>query len=453
MITNKLDFLEISRKGITNLQILRIEVETRIRDWRDGGLTSSHLVRKLEEAKLHFQQYEESAAPPGWTCKWHRTHKRYFYTNLQDSESQWDYPVDSSIKAKETEGSTSSNTVPIAPTEIATDVAVTSAPPVATPVSTIAMTTAAVAAVTTEVVRAVSTPAWGNSAGQVYGAVHTAAVPVHASVQPSIINYTLQPSLPIVSTLTPAAVYQNPPVPGTDSTVEPVPFSLRTVAFEPPPPPPGTDEPPPLPSGDAPPPPPPEPEDEKPPPPPQEEPTLMQTSSNVISSSSSISAPPSLFPARHIIDYSDLDSAGSSPPPSTWTGLSNLEMLPNAEIEQVSSGLGSGTSSPVPTSFSATTKKKKRKKTGKIGSTLSSKARKVSSLVQKWQSIKVEEPEIESEEEEDTDPDVVSQKQIEQWKLEQMTSGQAAYNPNFEEIKGDWRERLLKKKQKTGTTG
>ena len=39
--------------------------------------------------------------------------------------------------------------------------------------------------------------------------------------------------------LTPA-MYHNPPVPGTDSSVEAVPFSLRKVAEEPPPPPPGT---------------------------------------------------------------------------------------------------------------------------------------------------------------------------------------------------------------------
>ena len=56
----------------------------------------------------------------------------------------------------------------------------------------------------------------------------------------------------------------------------------------------------------------------------------------------------------------------------------------------------------------------------KVGSTLlSSKARKVSSLVQKWQSIKQqEEPNLESSEDEDEQNDPV--KQIEEWKKEQL---------------------------------
>lgn len=83
LITNKLDFLEISRKRISHLEILRIEMETRIRDWREGGLSSSHLVRKLEEAKLHFQHYEESASPPGWTCKWHRYGTHLLFTPVR----------------------------------------------------------------------------------------------------------------------------------------------------------------------------------------------------------------------------------------------------------------------------------------------------------------------------------------------------------------------------------
>ena len=56
----------------------------------------------------------------------------------------------------------------------------------------------------------------------------------------------------------------------------------------------------------------------------------------------------------------------------------------------------------------------------KVGtSLLSSKARKVSSLVQKWQSIKQqEEPVLGSSEEEEEDTDPV--KQIEEWKKEHL---------------------------------
>lgn len=72
VLTNKLDFLEISRKDVTSLKILLIEMETRISDWREGALDSRHFINKLCEADAQLKQYEESAAPPGWTCHWDR---------------------------------------------------------------------------------------------------------------------------------------------------------------------------------------------------------------------------------------------------------------------------------------------------------------------------------------------------------------------------------------------
>ena len=58
--------------------------------------------------------------------------------------------------------------------------------------------------------------------------------------------------------------------------------------------------------------------------------------------------------------------------------------------------------------------------TSKVGSTLlSSKARKVSSLVQKWQSVKQQqEPALDSSEDEEEENDPA--RQIEDWKKEQM---------------------------------
>lgn len=72
VLTNKLNFLEVSRKGMSSLKILLIEMETRISDWREGALDSQHLVHKLYEADNQLKQYEESAAPPDWTCHWDR---------------------------------------------------------------------------------------------------------------------------------------------------------------------------------------------------------------------------------------------------------------------------------------------------------------------------------------------------------------------------------------------
>lgn len=72
VLSNKLDFLEVSRKGVSSLKVLLIEVETRISDWREGALDSRHFIHKLCEADKQLKQYEESAAPPGWTCHWDR---------------------------------------------------------------------------------------------------------------------------------------------------------------------------------------------------------------------------------------------------------------------------------------------------------------------------------------------------------------------------------------------
>ena len=46
--------------------------QTRVSDWREGALDSRHFINKLCEADAQLKQYEESAAPPGWTCHWDR---------------------------------------------------------------------------------------------------------------------------------------------------------------------------------------------------------------------------------------------------------------------------------------------------------------------------------------------------------------------------------------------
>ncbi|XP_013406212.1 formin-binding protein 4 [Lingula anatina] len=92
LITSKLDFLDISTKGLSKLQILLVQIETRFQDWRDGALDTLHLLEKLKEADVQLKQFEESAAPQGWTCHWDRTYRRYFYMNGTTGESQWEYP-------------------------------------------------------------------------------------------------------------------------------------------------------------------------------------------------------------------------------------------------------------------------------------------------------------------------------------------------------------------------
>ena len=47
-------------------------LQTRLADWKDGGLSSKFMFSRLKQASLELQQYEESAAPPGWKCVWDR---------------------------------------------------------------------------------------------------------------------------------------------------------------------------------------------------------------------------------------------------------------------------------------------------------------------------------------------------------------------------------------------
>jgi len=250
----------------------------------------------------------------------------------------------------------------------------------------------------------------------------------------------VMPTVPVVSSSVTTESFVNPPVPGADDASEVVPFtaSFPYEEEESPPPPPGTDDLPPLPpvESSAPPPPPPEPVEAPPPPPGDEMPTTL------------VAKPTSLL--RPVVDYSDLDVASESPPPATL-----LEAVPQSTGTQLPAPPQETTDAviPSPATLSMKPKVKKKKKTSRVGSALlSSKARKVSSLVQKWQSIKQqEEPALDSSEDEEEHNDPV--RQIEEWKKVHLESGQAAYNPNFEEIKGDWRERIRQRqaKGKSGT--
>lgn len=102
---SKLEFLEVTKKGLSKLQILLIELETRHQDWQAGGLNTEFFVAKLEEANWQLQQYEQSAAPPGWTCHWDRAYRRYFYMGKKSKRTQWDYPDDEDEEEEENDES------------------------------------------------------------------------------------------------------------------------------------------------------------------------------------------------------------------------------------------------------------------------------------------------------------------------------------------------------------
>lgn len=77
---------------------------------------------------------------------------------------------------------------------------------------------------------------------------------------------------------------------------------------------------------------------------------------------------------------------------------------------------------------------------------------KMPSLVKKWQSIQRELDEEEKSSSSDEDRDQLNSKRIEEWKQQQLSSGKAVKNANFEALPDDWRERLLKKRKMMQTS-
>lgn len=71
-LTSKMEFLGINKKTISNFQLMLLQTETRIADWREGALNGIYLRRRLQEAAEHIKHYELNAAPKGWSCHWDR---------------------------------------------------------------------------------------------------------------------------------------------------------------------------------------------------------------------------------------------------------------------------------------------------------------------------------------------------------------------------------------------
>ncbi|KAK1159712.1 formin-binding protein 4 isoform X1 [Acipenser oxyrinchus oxyrinchus] len=91
-LTSKMEFLGINKKSISNFQLLLLQTETRIADWREGSLSGNYLKRKLQEAAEQIKHYEINATPKGWSCHWDRDHRRYFYVNDHTGASRWEFP-------------------------------------------------------------------------------------------------------------------------------------------------------------------------------------------------------------------------------------------------------------------------------------------------------------------------------------------------------------------------
>ncbi|BFZ03952.1 hypothetical protein BsWGS_06991 [Bradybaena similaris] len=89
---SKLEFLDISTDNLSRLQVLFIELQTRFTDWSAGGLSTQYFHEQLKTAEQLLEQYELSAVPEGWACQWDRSNSRYYYRNKVTNSIQWEYP-------------------------------------------------------------------------------------------------------------------------------------------------------------------------------------------------------------------------------------------------------------------------------------------------------------------------------------------------------------------------
>ncbi|KAJ8272179.1 hypothetical protein COCON_G00110380 [Conger conger] len=340
-LTSKMEFLGINKKAISNFQLLLLQTETRIADWREGALNGSYLRRRLQEAAEHIKHYELNAAPKGWCCRWDsksedracpgssREHRRYFYVNDRTNASQWDFPAQEEEK--------------------------------------------------------------GCPAPQPGSASQREAKP--PSEPPSVL--TESPSPP-------------PPPPLSDEgEIEEV--EMEDEEGEPPAP--GTEE------------------DGR-----RNSHLIPGTAGSKVCESASSPGAPVKTLKRKAVHSGELRknvTIGSSAILYSQPTTRNASAAPAA--------------APAYWGLSATKKLKKEKQAKKSN-------KKMPSLVKKWQSIQRELDEEEKSSSSDEDRDLLNSKRIEEWKQQQLVTGKAGKNANFEVLPDDWRARLLKKRKLTQST-
>uniref|UniRef100_A0A8D0BX39 Formin-binding protein 4 n=1 Tax=Salvator merianae TaxID=96440 RepID=A0A8D0BX39_SALMN len=451
MLISKLEFLGISRQSISNFHMLLLQTETRIADWREGALQGNYLKRKLQDAAEQLKQYEINAAPKGWSCHWDRDHRRYFYVNEQSGESQWEFPDGE----EEEEGQILENKVEALPKQTPKEKIESGEPS-------------------------------DNASGSLCKEPLSSQAAAMSLVPLSPFWTVLQPSVPV---LQPPLPLEMPPPPPPPPESPPPP---------PPPPPPGED-------GEI-----QEVEmedegDEEPPAPGTEEDAVLKpllrpaVANSQTNSETSIPAPPA---AKSLKRKSSEMSAGLVQRAATigscpvlygqsvmgggfqapgvslqqnYLGVTQPALMSYSECS-VSVGVTATTTQPVSTLGTlpaASTaehppppppppplsppphapkalppeKAKKLKRGGKRKKTKT----KMPSLVKKWQSIQRELDEEENSSSSDEDREVLSQKRIEEWKQQQLISGMAERNANFEALPEDWRSRLKRRKATSST--
>uniref|UniRef100_A0AAX7ULH8 WW domain-containing protein n=1 Tax=Astatotilapia calliptera TaxID=8154 RepID=A0AAX7ULH8_ASTCA len=353
----KMEFLGINKKGISNFQLLLLQTETRVADWREGALNGVYLRRRLQEAAEHIKYYELNATPKGWSCHWDREHRRYFYVKDRTGASQWDFPTedDKEEDLKDGEGTQTQTSSQVDTKTSASGVTGSTCPPTAPP--------------------------------------------------PPPSNYPPPPPLP------PGSPPPPPPPPDSDGEIMEVEMEMDDDNDEEPPAP-GTEEDgsgkPPLPPGSA---------------------------STKVWKYFSLSAAPLMSATAYWgMPAVTAPLVPCEPPAPPVPVLPPQPPLPPSQPPFEPTGAKT-----LPTDKSKKTKKDKPKKS----------KTKMPSLVKKWQSIQKELDEEEKSSSSDEDRDLLNKKSIEEWKQQQLSTGKASKNANFEALPEDWRERLKKRKMNT----
>ncbi|XP_044047855.1 formin-binding protein 4 isoform X2 [Siniperca chuatsi] len=414
-LTSKMEFLGINKKAISNFQLLLLQTETRIADWREGALNGVYLRRRLQEAAEHIKYYELNAAPKGWSCHWDREHRRYFYVNDRTSASQWDFPTEED-KDEDLKGSQGTQAQTSSQGDTKTSLA---------------------------------------SAGGVTGSSTYTPVAPPAPPQPSGSSFWSPSQPPLPDSPPPPSNYPPPPPlpPGSPPPPPPPPDSdgeIMEVEMEMDddndgePPAPGTEDDgsgrPPLPPGTA-------------------SMKIVELSvplgkgqkrkAGQLNKAVTIGSSPILYtqpaasaaPLMSVTAYWGVPAVTAplvpcEPPLPPVPALPPQPPLPPSQPPFESLGAKA-----VPTDKTKKAKKDKSKKS-KI---------KMPSLVKKWQSIQKELDEEEKSSSSDEDREQLNKKSIEEWKQQQFMTGKASKNANFEALPEDWRQRLKKRKVTNNT--
>ncbi|XP_067833613.1 formin-binding protein 4-like isoform X1 [Heptranchias perlo] len=452
-LSSKLEFLGISRQSISNFHFLLLQIETRISDWREGALNGQYLKRKLQEADLQIKHYESNASPKGWSCHWDREHRRYFYLNEQTGQSQWEFPdVDEEEEAAECASRLN----------VGKSVFSASAP----------------------VKETAGTPS--DPAGPVPTELCASQVSVPQPTNAASVGNTAQPPLPPQPPLpldlppppppppsSPPPPPPPPPPPNDDGDIQEVEMEVESKE----PPAPGTEEdcleralltiipvttvqPPAVKKSNA--------ASNAPPNPPAPGQTA-KTSKRKATVLSSASVPRTVTIGSNPVLYSQsamfaavgpqmlvpmvpvppMHQAVPAPTPPLLPMPTNAVQVPHATPQQLVPIAQPNPPPPnvpemLPTGAAAQAAEKSRKV--KKDKNKKSKT-KMPSLVKKWQSIQRELDEDEhSSSSEDEQRGILAHKRIEEWKQQQLVSGQAEKNANFEALPEDWRERLKRRK-------